>query len=91
MDALGFVEVIGFVPALEAADVMSKATGARMVGKQGIGGGMVTVIVHGEIAAVKAAVDAGAAAAKRSGQLVADHVIARPHPAIAKLIKSKLD
>lgn len=91
MDALGFVEVIGFVPALEAADVMSKATGARMVGKQGIGGGMVTIIVNGDVAAVKAAVDAGAAAAKRAGQLVAALVIAKPNPAIAKLIKLKLD
>jgi microcompartment protein CcmL/EutN len=52
---------------------------------------MVTVIVHGEVAAVKAAVDAGAAAAKRSGQLVAAHVIARPNPSIAKLIKPPLD
>ncbi len=91
MDALGFVEVIGFVPALEAADVMSKASGARMVGKQGIGGGMVTIVVKGDVSAVKASVDAGAATAKRTGHLLAAHVIAKPNPAIAKLIRLKLD
>lgn len=90
MDALGFVEVIGFVPALEAADAMSKASSAKLLGKQAIGGGMVTLIVQGEVAAVKAAVDAGATAAKKKGPLVAAHVIARPNPAIAKLIKPKI-
>lgn len=90
MDSLGFVEVIGFVPAMEAADTMTKAANVVMVGKQGIGGGMVTIVVKGEVAAVKAAVD-GAAAAKRVGQLVAAHVIARPNPAIAKLTKLKIE
>ncbi len=91
MDALGFVEVIGFVPAMEAADAISKAANVVVVGKQGIGGGMVTVVCKGDVAAVKTAVDAGAAAAKRVGQLVAVHVIARPNPGIAKLIKLKLE
>jgi ethanolamine utilization protein EutM len=91
MDSLGFVEVIGFVPAMEAADTMTKAANVVMVGKQGIGGGMVTIVVKGDVAAVKAAVDAGAAAAKRVGQLVAAHVIARPNPEIAKLTKLKIE
>jgi ethanolamine utilization protein EutM len=91
MDSLGFVEVIGFVPAMEAADAISKAANVVLVGKQGIGGGMVTVVCKGDVAAVKTAVDAGAAAAKRVGQLVAVHVIARPNPGITKLMKLKLE
>ena len=91
MEALGFVEVIGFVSALEAADAISKAANVVLVGKQGIGGGMVTIVCRGEVAAVKTAVDSGAAAVKRVGQLVAAHVIARPSPGIAKLTKLKLE
>jgi ethanolamine utilization protein EutM len=91
MDSIGFVEVIGFVPAMEAADSMTKAANVVLVGKQGIGGGMVTVVVKGDVAAVRAAVDAGAAAAKKVGQLVAAHVIARPSPSIGKLLKLSLE
>ena len=91
MDSIGFVEVIGFVPAMEAADSMTKAANVVLVGKQGIGGGMVTVVVKGDVAAVRAAVDAGAAAAKKVGQLVAAHVIARPNPSIGKLLKLSLE
>jgi microcompartment protein CcmL/EutN len=91
MEALGFVEVIGFVPAMEAADAISKAANVTLVGKQGIGGGMVTIVCRGDVAAVRAAVDAGAAAAKKVGPLIAAHVIARPNPTIAKLTKLKLE
>lgn len=91
MESLGFVEVIGFVPAIEAADAISKAANVVLVGKHAIGGGMVTMVCKGDVAAVRAAVDAGAAAAKKVGQLVCAHVIARPNPAIAKLTKLKLE
>jgi ethanolamine utilization protein EutM len=91
MDALGFVEVIGFVPAMEAADAISKAANVVLVGKHAIGGGLVTIVCRGDVASVKTAVDAGAAAAKKVGPLVAAHMIARPNPAISKLTKLKLE
>ncbi len=77
--ALGMVETRGLVGAIEAADAMVKAADVRLIGKERIGSGLVTVMVRGDVGAVKASVDAGAAAAKRIGELVAVHVIPRPH------------
>lgn len=79
MIALGMVETKGLVGAIEAADAMVKAANVRLIGKEQIGGGYVTVMVRGDVGAVKAATDAGAAAAKRVGELVSVHVIPRPH------------
>lgn len=77
--ALGMVETKGLVGAVEAADAMVKAANVTLIGKETIGGGYVTVMVRGDVGAVKAATDAGAAAAKRVGELVSVHVIPRPH------------
>lgn len=78
-NALGMVETMGLVGAIEAADAMVKAANVRLIGKERIGGGYVTVMVRGEVAAVKSATDAGAAAAARVGELKSVHVIPRPH------------
>lgn len=77
--ALGLVETRGLVGAIEAADAMVKAANVVLLGKEMIGGGFVTVMVRGDVGAVKAATDAAAAAAKRVGELVSVHVIPRPH------------
>lgn len=77
--ALGMVETKGLVGAVEAADAMVKAANVKLIGKEKIGSGLVTVMVRGDVGAVKASVDAGAAAAKRVGELVSVHVIPRPH------------
>jgi ethanolamine utilization protein EutM len=79
MDALGMVETKGLVGAIEAADAMVKSANVVLVGKEYIGAGYVTVLVRGDVGAVKAATDAGAAAARRVGELVSVHVIPRPH------------
>lgn len=79
MIALGMVETKGLVGAIEAADAMVKAANVRLIGKEQIGAGLVTVFVRGDVGAVKAATDAGAAAAGRVGELVSVHVIPRPH------------
>ena len=79
MQALGMIETKGLVGSIEAADAMVKAANVVLVGKEHIGGGLVTVMVRGDVGAVKASVDAGAAAAKRVGELVSVHVIPRPH------------
>jgi len=78
-EALGMVETKGLVGAVEAADAMVKAANVQLIGKEKIGAGFVTVMVRGDVGAVKASVDAGAAAAKRVGELVSVHVIPRPH------------
>ncbi len=78
-EALGMVETRGLVGAIEAADAMVKAANVKLIGKEKIGSGLVTVMVRGDVGAVKAATDAGAAAAKRVGELVSVHVIPRPH------------
>ncbi len=78
-NALGMVETLGLVGAIEAADAMVKAANVRLIGKERIGGGFVTVMVRGEVAAVKSACDAGAAAAAKVGELKSVHVIPRPH------------
>jgi microcompartment protein CcmL/EutN len=79
MEALGMVETKGLVGAVEAADAMVKAANVVLVGREYTGGGLVTVLVRGDVGAVKAATDAGAAAARRVGELVSVHVIPRPH------------
>ncbi|MFK0572195.1 ethanolamine utilization microcompartment protein EutM [Endozoicomonas sp.] len=78
-NALGMVETKGLVAAIEAADAMVKAANVTLVGKENIGSGLVTIMVRGDVGAVKAATDAGAAAAERVGELVSVHVIPRPH------------
>ena len=79
LDALGMIETRGLVGAIEAADAMVKAAKVTLIGKEKIGGGYVTVMVRGDVGAVKAATDAGAAAAEKVGELVSVHVIPRPH------------
>ncbi len=79
LDALGLIETKGLVGSIEAADAMVKAANVRLIGQKLTGGGLVTVMVRGDVGAVKAAVDAGAAAASRVGELVSTHVIPRPH------------
>lgn len=78
-EALGLIETRGLVGAIEAADAMVKAAQVELLGKEGVGGGLVTVMVRGDVGAVKAATDAGAAAAEKVGELVSVHVIPRPH------------
>ncbi len=90
MEALGMIETKGFVGAVEAADAMTKAANVVLVGKQYIGAGYVTVFVRGDVGAVKAATDAGAAAARRVGELISVHVIPRPHRELEHILeKSK--
>lgn len=84
--ALGLVETKGFVGAVEAADAMVKSANVALVGSEKIGAGFVTVMVRGDVGAVKAAVDAGSAAAAKVGELVAQHVIPRPHADVEKLL-----
>ncbi|MBI0578971.1 MULTISPECIES: BMC domain-containing protein [Bacillaceae] len=89
-EALGMIETKGLVGAVEAADAMAKAANVRLIGKVHAGGGLVTVMVRGDVGAVKASVDAGAAAAESVGELVSVHVIPRPHSDI-ELILPKLE
>ena len=79
MQALGMIETKGLIGSIEAADAMVKAANVRLIGKVHVGGGLVTVMVRGDVGAVKAATDAGAAAAEKVGELISVHVIARPH------------
>ena len=85
-DALGMIETRGFVGMVEAADAMVKAARVELVGYEKIGGGFVTSIVRGDVAAVKAATDAGARAAERVGELVSVHIISRPHENIDNVL-----
>lgn len=87
-DALGMIETKGLVGSIEAADAMVKAANVYLVGKEYIGGGLVTVMVRGDVGAVKAATDAGAAAAQRVGELVSVHVIPRPHSEVEVILPS---
>jgi microcompartment protein CcmL/EutN len=82
MEALGMIETKGLVAMVEASDAMVKAANVILVGYEKIGAGLVTAIVRGDVAAVKAATDAGAAAARRVGELVSVHVIPRPHSSV---------
>jgi ethanolamine utilization protein EutM len=84
--ALGMVETKGLVGAVEAADAMVKAANVTLLGSEYVGGGYVTVMVRGDVGAVKAATDAGAAAAKRVGELVSVHVIPRPHTEVEMIL-----
>ena len=86
MIALGMVETRGLIGSIEAADAMVKAANVVLIGSEYIGGGYVTVMVRGDVGAVKAATDAGAAAAKRVGELVSVHVIPRPHVNIDEVL-----
>ena len=85
-EALGMVETKGLIGAIEAADAMVKAANVTLIGKEKIGSGLVTVMVRGDVGAVKASVDAGAAAAKRVGELYAVHVIPRPHSDVENIL-----
>jgi ethanolamine utilization protein EutM len=88
IEALGMIETKGFVGAVEAADAMVKAANVVLVGREYIGAGYVTVLVRGDVGAVKAATDAGAAAARRVGELVSVHVIPRPHKELEQVLES---
>lgn len=89
LDALGMIETKGLVGSIEAADAMVKAANVTLVGKEHVGGGLVTVLVRGDVGAVKAATDAGAAAAQRVGELVSVHVIPRPHTEVETILPHK--
>ena len=84
--ALGMVETKGLVGSIEAADAMVKAANVHLIGKVHVGGGLVTVMVRVDVGAVKAAVEAGGAAAKRVGELVSVHVIPRPHEDVEAIL-----
>jgi ethanolamine utilization protein EutM len=85
-DALGMVETRGFIGSVEAADAMVKAANVTLVGSEYIGAGYVTVLIRGDVGAVKAATDAGAAAARRVGELISVHVIPRPHAEVERVL-----
>ena len=89
-NSLGMIETKGLIGAIEAADAMVKSANVQLVGKEQVGGGLVTVMVRGDVGAVKAATDAGAAAAEKVGELISVHVIARPHVEVDNILpKSK--
>ncbi|MBQ8908538.1 MAG: BMC domain-containing protein [Clostridia bacterium] len=88
MEALGMVETRGLVAAIEAADAMVKAANVILIGSEKIGSGLVSVMVRGDVGAVKAAVEAGSAAAAGLGEVIATHVIPRPHADVEKLLPS---
>lgn len=90
MDALGILEAKGITSVVEAADVMTKAARVELVGYEKIGGGLVSVLIRGDVAACKAAIDAGAAAAARVGEVVAAHVIPRPHQDLEEVFPIQL-
>lgn len=87
-DALGMIETRGFVGSIEAADAMVKAANVKLIGTEKIGSGLVTIMVRGDVGAVKAAVDAGSAAAEKVGEVVSVHVIPRPHTDVDKMIEA---
>jgi ethanolamine utilization protein EutM len=86
MEAIGLIETKGLIGAIEAADAMVKTANVVLTGKEFTGAGYVTVTVRGDVGAVKAATDAGAAAARRVGELIAVHVIPRPHDEVANIL-----
>ena len=87
-DALGMIETKGLIGSIEAADAMVKAANVYLIGKNFVGGGLVTVMVRGDVGACKASVDAGAAAAQRVGELLSVHVIPRPHVEVESILPS---
>ena len=91
LEALGMVETRGLIGSIEAADAMVKAANVVLIGKENIGAGYVTVLVRGDVGAVKAATDAGAAAARRVGELISVHVIPRPHAEVEKILPKLKD
>ena len=88
-EALGMIETKGLIGAIEAADAMVKAANVSLIGKEQIGSGLVTVMVRGDVGAVKAAVEAGAYAAQNVGEVVSTHVIPRPHTSVNTLLEKK--
>jgi len=89
-EALGMIETKGLVGAIEAADAMTKSANVTLVGYEKIGSGLVTVMVRGDVGATKAAVDAGAVAADKVGELVSQHVIPRPHNDVEKILPNQV-
>ena len=89
-EALGMVETKGLVGAIEAADAMTKSANVTLIGYEKIGSGLVTVMVRGDVGAVKASVDAGAVAAGKVGEVVSVHVIPRPHTDVEKILPKEL-
>lgn len=85
-EALGLIETKGLVGSIEAADAMVKAANVYLIGREFVGGGLVTVMVRGDVGAIKAATDAGAAAAQRVGELISVHVIPRPHSDVEMIL-----
>ena len=85
-NSLGMIETKGLIGAIEAADAMVKSANVQLVGKEQVGGGLVTVMVRGDVGAVQAATDAGAAAAEKVGELISVHVIARPHTEVDAIL-----
>ena len=85
-NSLGMIETRGLIGAIEAADAMVKSANVQLVGKEQVGGGLVPVMVRGDVGAVKAATDAGAAAAEKVGELISVHVIARPHTEVDAIL-----
>ncbi len=88
VEALGMIETRGLVASIEAADAMVKAANVTLIGNEKIGSGLVSVMVRGDVGAVKAAVEAGSAAAARLGEVIATHVIPRPHSDVEKILPS---
>ena len=89
-EALGMIETKGLVGAIEAADAMTKSDNVTLIGYEKIGSGLVTVMVRGDVGAVKASVDAGAAAAEKVGEIVSQHVIPRPHTDVERILPKDL-
>ena len=89
-EALGMVETRGLIAAIEAADAMVKAANVKLIGKERIGSGLVTVMVRGDVGAVKAATEAGASAAKRVGDVISVHFIPRPHEDVEGILVKQL-
>lgn len=89
-EALGMIETKGLVGAIEAADAMTKSANVTLIGYEKIGSGLVTVMVRGDVGAVKASVDAGAAAAEKVGEIVSQHVIPRPHTDVERILPKTL-
>ncbi|MCZ6675933.1 MAG: BMC domain-containing protein [Candidatus Poribacteria bacterium] len=88
-EALGLIETRGLVAAIEAADAMVKAANVTLIGKEQVGGGLVTVMVRGDVGAVQAAAEAGAEAVKNVGELIAVHVIPRPHSDVENMLSQR--
>ncbi|WP_434798612.1 BMC domain-containing protein [Terrisporobacter vanillatitrophus] len=88
-EALGLIETKGLVGAIEAADAMTKSANVELIGYEKIGSGLVTVMVRGDVGAVKASVDAGAVAAEKVGEIVSKHVIPRPHTDVERILPKK--